>query len=144
MPYENEIRIAGHLGSDAEFRQAGSKQIAEFSVAVSRGKDKETDWFRVVLWEPYENQKAALVKGAGVAVKGRMLCDKWEKDGQKRESWKLNANAYGLLLLAPKAGMPVNAPDSDVERLMDRLRYPEQPAKPEAPQGIESNADLPF
>jgi len=138
MPYENEIRIAGHLGSDAEFRQAGSKQIAEFSVAVSRGKDKETDWFRVVLWEPYENQKAALVKGAGVAVKGRMQCDRWEKDGVKRESWKLNANAYGLLLLAPKAA------DQSVQQLADRLRYPEQPAKPEALQGVETNADLPF
>jgi len=49
-----------------------------------------------------------------------------------------------LLLLAPKAGMPVNAPDSDLERLADRLRYPEQPAKPEVLQGVETNADLPF
>ena len=138
MPYENEIRIAGHLGRDAEFRQAGSKQIAEFSVAVSRGKDKGTDWFRVTVWEPYENQKAALVKGAGVAIKGRMQCDVVEKDGSKREYWKVQANAYGVLLLAPKDT------GQDVQQLADRLRYPQQPAKPEPLDDVESNADLPF
>ena len=102
MPYRNRIEIAGHLGRDAEYRQAGQKQVAEFSVAVSRGKDKGTDWFRVTLWEPYENQKAALVKGAGVAIVGRMQCDTYEaKDGTKRESWKVQSNAYDLMLLAP-------------------------------------------
>jgi single-strand DNA-binding protein len=71
--------IAGNLGKDAELRNLpnGDEQVANFSVAVDNGKDKQgnrrdSTWFECAIWgkrgvglAPY------LKKGGKVTVSGR-------------------------------------------------------------------------
>ncbi len=74
MPYLNEITVMGHAGKDSDlsYSQAG-KEICKFSIAVSRGKEKPTDWFNCVSF----GQTALIAsekvrKGNLVMVKGSM------------------------------------------------------------------------
>jgi len=90
MPYLNEITVMGHAGRDNEltYSQAG-KEISKFSVAVSRGKDKPTDWFNCVSF----GQTALIAsenvhKGDLVMVKGTMQSNKHED----KTYWSLLVN----------------------------------------------------
>jgi len=90
MPYLNEITVMGHAGRDNEltYSQAG-KEISKFSIAVSRGKDKPTDWFNCVSF----GQTALIAservhKGDLVMVKGTMQSNKHED----KTYWSLLVN----------------------------------------------------
>jgi len=89
MPSGNSVSLWGHLGKDPEIRMTTTeKQIMSFSIANKRGE--QTDWFDVTRWEPSEFD-LKLKKGDLVLVQGRMVQDKWEKEGQKRTAIKVNA-----------------------------------------------------
>lgn len=80
MPYINETKIMGYLGRPAEVRysQAG-KPYANFSIAVSRGKDKETDWFDCTIFnDAAERMATEADKGSLVYVEGAMQSRKYE------------------------------------------------------------------
>ena len=96
----NNITISGNVGQDPELRYFDDgKCVANFSVAVRRrGRDKEPDWFTCEAW----NKTAQIIgdyvrKGTQISLAGRMQCDKYEKEGQKREKWKLVVNEMTLL-----------------------------------------------
>lgn len=90
MPYMNDCQILGHAGRDAElsYLQSG-KAICKFSVAVSRGRDKPTDWFNVVCFDKTAEIAAEQIKkGTTVLAKGQMQSNKHEE----KTYWSLLAN----------------------------------------------------
>ena len=90
----NHITIHGYLGRDPELKeyknaQGETRPLVNFSVGVSRIGDG-TDWLDVTFF----GRRAEVIekffgKGSQIIVSGRMQADTYEKDGQKRKSWKL-------------------------------------------------------
>ena len=78
----NSIILGGNLGADAEVTETKSgKQVAKFRMATRAfGKDSESDWHNVVLWEP-KGVVTYLTRGAKVIVRGRLQHRSYEKDG---------------------------------------------------------------
>jgi len=70
----NVLTIAGNIGKDAELRTTqNGKQVAGFSVAVSKGRDQETIWFDCSLWGERAAKLAPyLTKGSRVTVSGEV------------------------------------------------------------------------
>lgn len=82
MAYSQTI-ISGTVGRDMEMKESqGGMVYGKFSVAVSRGKDKATDWYEVTAFgnTAVWNEEKVL-KGAKVWVVGRMQANKVEGKG---------------------------------------------------------------
>ena len=90
----NHITIHGYLGRDPELKEyknarGDTNNLVNFSVGVSR-VGEGTDWFDVTFF----GRRAEVIekffnKCSQIIVSGRMQSDTYEKDGQKRKSWKL-------------------------------------------------------
>ncbi|MBS3994669.1 MAG: single-stranded DNA-binding protein [Alkaliphilus sp.] len=99
----NQVILIGRLARDPELRfTAGSgKAVATFTIAVDRGfgKDKEADFFRIVVWDKLgENCANYLAKGSLVAVQGRLQTNNYEtQSGEKRYSVEVVANVVQFL-----------------------------------------------
>lgn len=97
---KNDITIHGYLGRDPELKEYKNARgetghLVNFSVGVSRDMGDETDWFDVTFF----GRRAEVIekffrKGSQIILSGRMQADTYEKDGQKRKSWKLIGNAF--------------------------------------------------
>ena len=86
----NRIILIGRLGQDPDLKYTQSgKAVASFSLAVdrphSKGRDKETDFIRIVVWEKLAELVAQyLGKGRLAAVEGRLQMRQYEdNDGKK-------------------------------------------------------------
>lgn len=94
-----QIAIRGNITAPVEIRYTSSgKAVGNVTVAVNRGKDdnKQTDFYRVTLWESLAENAAQLEKGTSVLVIGRMESRDFEdKQGNKRTSWEVTADAFG-------------------------------------------------
>lgn len=102
----NKVILLGALGKDPEMRYAASgSAICTFSVATSRSwKDKngekktETEWHSVVCFDKLaEICGTYLKKGTKVFVEGRIKNEKWEKNGEIRNSFKIYAQEVQFL-----------------------------------------------
>lgn len=100
----NSINLIGRIGKDVEMKYFDSGKVkAIFSLAVDRGrKDKDgvklTDWFACEVWSKTAEFAGEYVKkGDRVAVTGSMFNDRYEKDGQKRDFWKVQGERLDLL-----------------------------------------------
>jgi len=82
MASYNQITIVGNAGRDAELTYYGdNKPMCKFSVGVSKGKDKGSDWFNVVCFGKTANWAAQyVVKGASVMVVGPHQSNKGKDD----------------------------------------------------------------
>ncbi len=83
MPYYNKILLIGHVGRDPEpnITRQGN-YMWRFSLAVSRGKDKEPDWFNVTVFD--NNSKLSeflqkIKKGDLIFVEGELHITKGDK-----------------------------------------------------------------
>lgn len=84
----NTVAIAGNVTRDAELKYTNSgAAVCEVSVAVN-DKYKDTDkvyYFDATLFGKFaESVQKYLLKGTPVAITGKLVQDRWEKDGQKR------------------------------------------------------------
>lgn len=106
MPTGQTITIVGNLTSDPELRfTSAGTAVATLSVAVNERKrtesgewvDGDTSFFRVHCWrESADHVAESLTKGARVIVHGLMRQRRYEaKDGTKRDSWEIQADAIG-------------------------------------------------
>lgn len=98
----NIVFFTGRLTKDPELKFiAGSgKAVCNFSIAVDRpfSKEKQADFFRVVVWgKTAENCAEYLEKGRKVAVKGHLINEQYEKDGQKMTFTKIIADNVEFL-----------------------------------------------
>ena len=87
----NRIILIGRLAQDPEMKYTQSgKAVVSFSLAVDRpftqrGKEKETDFIRIVAWEKLAELTAQyLHKGRLAAVEGRLQMRQYDdKEGRK-------------------------------------------------------------
>src|SRR5436305_720803 len=103
----NKCMIIGNLGRDPEMRYTPSGQaVTQFTVATNRSYrdqsqewQKETEWFRVVVWgQQAERAAENLRKGNKVYIEGRIQTRQWEdQTGQKRYTTELVANQVSSL-----------------------------------------------
>lgn len=106
MAGETLLTVVGNLTSDPELRFTPSGAgVANFTVASTpRTFDKNTqEWkdgdalfLRCSIWrQAAENVAESLVKGARVIVSGRLKQRSYEKDGEKRTVYELEADEVG-------------------------------------------------
>lgn len=97
----NRVILVGRVGSKEDLRQTKSgKDVLPFSVATDDGwgEQKRTNWHNIVLWG--NSARACAEKmpvGTLVLVEGRMVQEKWEKDGQKFAAVKVHTNSVEWL-----------------------------------------------
>lgn len=95
----SQISIRGNITAPVEVRYTqNGRAVGNVTVAVNRGKDdnKQTDFYRVTLWESLAENAAHIEKGTSVLLIGRMESRDFEdKQGQKRTSWEITADAFG-------------------------------------------------
>ena len=95
----NSITICGNLGKDVELKFLPSGDpIANFSVADSQGKDKQSIWWNCTIFgKRAESLSPYLTKGAVVTVVGSVSEREWtDKDGNKRKSMDVRVNDIAL------------------------------------------------
>lgn len=114
MAGDTQISIVGNLSADPELRFTQSGQAVcslnvgstprSFDKASNAWKDGDTLWLRVTAWRTLgENCAESLRKGDRVIVTGRLTQRSYEKDGQKRTSYEIQADAIGPDLLRATA-----------------------------------------
>lgn len=93
------ITVRGNITAPPELRYTqNGKPVASVTVAENVGKDdqKRTNFHRVTLWGELGEHAANLEKGTSVIVVGRLDQREYEtKDGEKRTSWEITADAFG-------------------------------------------------
>ena len=96
MPYRNECRVRGHLGSEPKINQTKSgTPVANFSIATTiKKKDGEesTTWHRCVVWGEPATWCETWQKGDYVEVCGSYSSRTWtDRAGAEREPFELTA-----------------------------------------------------
>lgn len=85
----NTVQLIGRLTRDPEAKDVNGKQVTSFSIAVNAGKDKAF-FFDCEAWEKTAEFVAKhFTKGKLIAVEGRLIQERWEKDGQKHSRVKI-------------------------------------------------------
>jgi len=105
---KNNVQLIGRLGNDPELRSFESgKKMATFSMATnetyynSKGeKVTDTQWHNIVAW----GKKADIIeeylkKGSEIAMQGKLVNRKYEKDGETRYVTEIS---LGELLMMDK------------------------------------------
>src|SRR5215831_5894777 len=97
----NQVIVSGRLGKDPEIRQAGSKSVAGFTLAVDdfREGKKATTWVYVEAWEKLADTVGKfLTKGNRTAIVGRLREDTWEgNNGEKKSRMKVIADRVEII-----------------------------------------------
>ena len=65
-----EMQLIGYVGKDAVTKQMNDKIVVSFSVGVSVGKDKETQWIECNWWVTKDSLSQYIKKGSHVFVRG--------------------------------------------------------------------------
>ena len=98
----NQTILMGHLTRDPELKKVGEYDLAECAIAVNDpfGK-KDADgkppvyFTELVVWgKRAETFVKFLAKGSGVQIVGRLIQDRWEKDGVKRSKHYVNVTDF--------------------------------------------------
>lgn len=103
----NMIVLEGRLTRDPEIKTVGANdaQVASFGMAVNRPTKHGDEWkdnagfYEVQGWQRQAELIMQLSKGDPVIVIGDLRYESWEKDGQKRNSYKVNAQTVGRQLV---------------------------------------------
>src|SRR6266511_3893237 len=96
----NSVTLTGNLATEVDLREFGEdKKLATFIIAVDRvGKNDETDFFRVAVWDKQAQLCADyLAKGRRIGVEGRLRYRTWEDEGQKRSMVEVVASRIEFL-----------------------------------------------
>lgn len=106
----NSVNIIGNLTRDPELRYTtNGKPVVNFDIAVDNGKDQDPFFFPVVAWEKTaENVAEYCKKGTKVGITGRLIQEKYEKDGQKRTITKIQAFPHQVQFLGQPQGNSQN------------------------------------
>jgi single-strand DNA-binding protein len=109
MAGEPIVEFVGRLVRDPELTHiASGVAVANFSVAVTpRLKNRHTDawedgvplFFECAAWRDYaEHIAATYAKGTHIWVRGRLVDDSYERDGQTVRRWKVDVDETGPTL----------------------------------------------
>lgn len=102
----NLVIISGRLTRDPSLRFIPSgTAVAESAIAVNHyfkkkngDEVKDVTFINIELWaQSAERFTETMVKGDRILVKGELRQEKWEKDGQKRETFKVKVSEFAKL-----------------------------------------------
>ena len=100
----NSVTLIGRVVAPPELRYTpGGKAVASFTIAVDRRmskgqENKETDFVPIVAWERLgEICNEYLTKGKLVCIQGALRTRTYEKDGEKRKAFEINASEMQML-----------------------------------------------
>jgi len=103
----NKIILIGNLGRDPEMSYTpNGLAVTKFSLAVTRNeksssgeRQKETDWFNIVVWgKQAETCNSLLKKGQKLYVDGRFTPRKYnDRNGVERMSLDVTMNDFEIL-----------------------------------------------
>lgn len=121
-----KVIVAGVVSSVKELKQVGDRQVLNFSIAVSNGKDKDGNWRDSTFWDcslwdkRAESVSRFLTKGTRITAEGRPA-----------------ARAY-----EGKAYLQLTVNDFTLQGGGDG-QEPQQPPKPQQQAEID-DSDIPF
>ncbi|MBI2437567.1 MAG: single-stranded DNA-binding protein [Lentisphaerae bacterium] len=149
MAYLNRVFLIGNLTRDPEVRYIPSgKAVADLRMALNRkyrtasGEAKEeTCYVNVVAWERQaETAGEYLKKGSSIMVEGSLRYEQWEKDGEKKNMLRVNADRIQFL---DRLKQP--AEQSEASGEVQRPATPAATAEPPAASEDKGDDDnLPF
>ncbi|MEV2203757.1 single-stranded DNA-binding protein [Streptomyces fradiae] len=159
MAGETPITFIGNVVADPELRFTPSgAAVANFRVAstprtfdrqTNEWKDGEPLFLSVSVWrQQAEHVAETLTRGMRVIVVGRLKQRQYEKDGQTRSSYEIDAEEVAPSLLRATAtvtkanGSPQNQQPTQQPYSQPRQSYGQQPAHD--PWAQQSNAEPPF
>ncbi len=94
------VHISGRIGRDAEVRNVGDSQVANFSVAenIGWGDKKTVQWWSCAMWGTRGEKLAPyLTKGSAVTVCGEVSVREYNaKDGTPK--WELTCRVLEVAL----------------------------------------------
>ena len=99
----NLVAITGNLGKEITLKYLPSGDaLASFSLAVSRGKNKqgeyETDWINCVAFGKRAETLAQYTqKGSKLGITGRLRTSDYEKDGRKVYKTDVMVDSFDFL-----------------------------------------------
>ena len=95
----NKVVLLGRLTKDIEIKQAGTTDVARFTLAVNRPfKKDETDFLNCVAFgKTAETLEKYVKKGHQLAVHGRIQVSNYEKDGEKRYSTDIVVEGFDFI-----------------------------------------------
>lgn len=114
----NSILIKGRLTADPELKHTSNdKTVCNFSVAVNRRFQKDqTDFFRVAAWgKTAEFIEKYFSKGQEILIRGEMQSSKYEKNGESRIAWDLQAKEVDFCGSKAENQKETRAPDIMVD-----------------------------
>lgn len=101
----NRVELIGNVGKEPEIRSmSNGTSVASFNLATTESYQKDGNWVDVTEWHSvnffgktadYIMQKVK--KGNKIYVSGKLVSSEYEKDGQKKKVWKINAFDFMLL-----------------------------------------------
>lgn len=99
----NKIILIGRMTKNAEVRYTQSnKAVAQFSLAVNRLGNKETDFINIIAWDKLgEIVQKYTHKGSLIAVEGRLQTRTYEDNNSNRK-YITEVVANNINLLEPK------------------------------------------
>lgn len=114
------ITVVGNLTADPELRFVPSgASVANFTIAstprsfnkdTKQWEDGEAMFIRVSAWRTLaENITNSLVRGQRVIVQGKLKARSYEKDGQKRTAFEIEAEEVGPSLKFASQAAPARA-----------------------------------
>ena len=109
----NTVILTGRLAGDVEIRNFESGKVkASFTLAVNREYNKEeTDFLPCVIWGNLAKTVSEYCgKGSLVAVRGSLERRTYEKDGEKRYIYEVNAQKVDFLETKKKEEKPEPPP----------------------------------
>lgn len=127
-----QVIFTGNLGKDAEVKTLPSgKTITNLNVGTTprikrngEWQDGETIWFQVTVW--YALPEIVFCKGKTVQVIGSLTKESYEKDGVKRESFKVDATSVASVL--KREPHPSDAVDKSEQWALPVVEPSEPPA----------------
>lgn len=99
----NNTVLVGRIANGLELKQAGNAVVADINIAVqSKKKDADgnykTNFFRCELWNKKAEKTVDYFKiGDMVSVVGSIDIDVYEKDGVRREIYKIIPDSFNLV-----------------------------------------------
>ena len=115
----NKLFIIGNLTKKPETKAAGTGQVTRFTVAVNEANN-QTLFLEVNAWNKLgENAQKYLDKGSKVCVVGRLTCNEYESNGEKRKAYAVTAS--DIEFLSSKTETTAEQPQAQ-PRAIDQLQ----------------------
>lgn len=103
---KNNVQLIGRLGNDPEMRTFDSgKKMTSFSMATNETyfnnkgeKVEDTQWHNIVAWgKKAETIESFLKKGSEIAIQGKLVNRKYEKEGITKYITEISLNEFLML-----------------------------------------------